>query len=231
MIARTRSISWAGWVLCAVLCAHVSAGEDATALNAALKQVTKALGDVRGVVADVEYNEVVERRPIHGTGKLYVDFRGYMRAEIGGDEPRTVLFHPPNLYVYRPSRQSVEVDDVTTNPDRLAQYLVVGFAPAGSAMKKGYDVQLVGNATLDDRPVLNFVLTPNAKKAKEAARAVARIQLWVDPATGFPARQLVVHASGLVELDARIHNATRDEALPETFFQPNWPEGTKVIRK
>ena len=88
-----------------------------------------------------------------------------------------------------------------------------------------------GTATLDDRPVLNFLLTPNAKKAKEAARAVARIQLWVDPATGIPARQLVVHSSGLVELDARIHNAKRDDALSGALFQPRWPEGTKVVRK
>lgn len=231
MIAKKRSARWAAWVLFGFLGANVNADGDAAAVNAALKQVTKALGDVRGVVADVEYAEIVDKRPIHGTGKLYVDFRGYMRAEIGGDEPRTVLFRPPNLYVYRPALQSVEVDDVTANPGRLAQYLAVGFVPAGSAMKKRYDVQLVGNATLDERSMLGFLLTPNAKKAKEAARAIARIQLWVDPATGFPARQQVVHASGLVELDARVHNVTRDEALPEALFQPNWPEGTKVVRK
>ena len=231
MVATKYGAPWAGWILLGALGANVHAEGDSTALNAALKQVTAALGDVRGVVADVEYAEVVNRRPINGTGKVYVNLRGAMRAEIGGDEPRTILFLPPNLYVYRPADKSVKVNDLTDNPDRLAQYLMLGFSPAGSAMKKAYDVRLVDNATLEGKPVLSFLLTPKSKKAKDAARAIARIQLWVDPATGLPAQHQIVHSQGVVELNVRFLNATRDDALPDALFRPQWPEGTKLIRK
>ncbi len=231
MIANPRGTALAGWILFGVLGAGVSAGGDKAAVNAALKQVTQALGDVRGVVADVEYAEIVDQRPIHGTGKLYVSSLGYMRAEIGGDEPRTVLFHPPRLYVYRPADRVVEIDDLTENADRLAQYLMLGFVPAGRALTKGYDVQLVDNAELEGKPVVHFLITPKAKKAKAAARAIARIQLWADPATGFPAQHQIVHAAGVVELNVRYRNVTRDDTLEDALFQPLWPEGTTVMRR
>lgn len=231
MMAAKRKAPWAAWVLLGALLANVGVSGDSAALSAALKQLTKATEGVQGIVADVEYTEVVSEQPIHGTGKLYVNSLGCMRAEIGGDDPRTVLFYSPDLYVHRPADRVVEIQDMTANADWLARYLMVGFVPAGSAMKKSYDVELVDNGTLEGKPVFDFLLTPKAKKEKAAAASIARIRLWVDPVTGFPVQHQIVHAAGVVELNVRYLKVTRDDALPDALFRPEWPAGTTVRRK
>jgi outer membrane lipoprotein-sorting protein len=226
-----HGIHWVGWLMVGVLGAGVSAGGGSAAVNAALKQVSKATKGVRGIVAEVEYAEIFGKRPINGSGKLYVHFAGYSRAEIAGDEPRTVLFSPPYLYVHRHADQVVEVYDVASNPHRLGQYVMLGFVPAGSALKRRFDVQLVESSTLGGEPVLNFLITPKPKKSADIARAIARIQLWVDPESGLPTQHEIVHASGEVQLKVRYLRVSRDDALSDSLFLPDWPTGTKIIRR
>ena len=157
-----------------------------------------------------------------------MSFVGQLRVEVEGDDPRTMLFSPPYLYIHRASDETVDFYDVTSNPHRLGQYVLLGFVPAGSAMKKRYKVELVSNAKLDDRPVLSFLLTP---KDKEVARAIARIQLWVDPESGLPLQHQVFHAMSDTRLVVRYLGATRDDELPTDLFQPRWPAGTTTIRR
>jgi outer membrane lipoprotein-sorting protein len=224
-------IHWICCLLVGVLGAGVSAAGDSAAANAALKQVSKATKGVRGIVAEVEYSEIVSKRPINGSGKLYVHFAGFLRVEIAGDEPRTVLFSPPYLYIHRHAERTVEISDVTSNPHRLGQYLLLGFVPSGKELKQRFDVELVENSTLDGNPVLNFLITPRPKRAREAARAIARIQLWVDPDSGLPVQHQIVHASGEAQLNVRYLRVSRDDALPDSLFRPDWPAGTRTIRR
>ncbi len=109
----------------------------------------------------------------------------------------------------------------------LGQYILLGFVPNGKAMKKSFNVELVKNSTLDGSPVLSFLMTP---KAEEVARAIARIQLWVDPESGLPAQHKIIHAAGESRLDIRYLSISRDDELPPSLFQPKWPAGTKTVQ-
>jgi outer membrane lipoprotein-sorting protein len=213
------------WVLFGLLVCTISVADET---GAALKRISKSLKGIRGIVAKVEYSEIVDKRAIEGRGKLYVEFLGQVRVEVGGDDPRTVLFTPPYLYIHRDSDQVVDFYDVTSNPHRLGQYILLGFVPAGSAMKKRYRVELVPNAKLDDRPVTSFLLTP---KDEEAASAIARIQLWVDPESGLPLQHQVFHALSQTSLVVRYLSTTRDDELPPELFRPAWPAGTTILRR
>ncbi len=215
-----------GWMVVGFLVAGASAGGDSRSVGAALKQVSKATKGVRGIVAEVEYTETVGKRTINGSGKLYVSFDGLVRAEVGGDAPRTLIFTPPYLYIHRQAENTVEIYDVTFNPHLLGQYLLLGVVPNGKAMKKSFRVELVKHSTLDGSPVLSFLMTP---KWEEAARAIARIQLWVDPQSGLPAQHEIVHAAGESRLDIRYLSMSRDDELSPSLFQPNWPAGTKTV--
>jgi len=226
-----RGIRLAGWVVVVLLATCANAAKETEATNAALKQVTKATKGLRAIVADVEYSEVLGKRTINGSGKLYVHFAGILRVEVGGDEPRTVLFSPPLLYIHRHADKVVEVYDVTSNPHRLGQYVMLGFVPTGNALKERFNVQLAADSTLDGKPVLNFLLAPHPKKSKMAAGAIARIQLWVDPQSGLPVRHEIVHAAGEAELRVRYLSVSRDDELPDSLFRPDWPDGITTIRK
>jgi outer membrane lipoprotein-sorting protein len=226
-----RGTCLAAWVVVGLLATCANAAKESEATIAALKQVTKATKGLRGVVADVDYSEILGKRTINGSGKLYVHFAGILRVEIGGDEPRTVLFTPPLLYIHRHADKVVEIYDVTSNPHRIGQYVMLGFVPNGNALKERFNVQLVDNGTLDGKPVLNFLLTPHPKKNKMAAGAIARIQLWVDPESGLPAQHEIVHAAGEARLKVRYLSISSDDELPDSLFRPDWPEGIMTVRK
>jgi outer membrane lipoprotein-sorting protein len=223
-----RGIGVLGWMMVGVLATGVSSGGNSGEVNAALKQISKTTKGIRGVVAEVEWAETVGKRSVNGSGTLHVSFAGVMRVDIEGDAPATVIFSPPFLYIHRKTEQVVEIYDVTSNPHRLGQYLILGFVPNGKALKERFKVQMVANGKLDGREILNFLITP---KSQNTAHAIARIQLWVDPATGLPAKHEVVHASGESRLAVRYLSMTRDDDLPATLFQPEWPAGTKTIHK
>jgi outer membrane lipoprotein-sorting protein len=225
-----RGIRLAVWVAIVLLAVGNVAATSGEA-KSALKQVTKATKGVRGVVADVEYSQVIGKRSINGEGKLYAHFAGIMRVEIGGNDPRSVIFTPPLLYIYVHADEVVEVYDVTSNPHRLGQYLMLGFVPNGNALKERFDVELIENSTLDGKPVMNFLLAPKPKKAKAAAAAIARIQLWVDPESGLPAQHEIVHAMGEARLKVRYLSVSRHDELPDSLFVPDWPEGVTIQRK
>jgi len=221
-----RDLQRIGWAVILVLAAGASVAGDSGAVNAALKQVSKATKGVRGIVADVEYAETVGKRPIRGSAKLYVSFEGLVRVEVGGDSPRTVIFNSPYLYIHQEADHTVEIYDVTFNPHLLGQYILLGFVPNGKAMKKSFHVELVKNSTLDGSPVLSFLMTP---KEEAAALAIGRIQLWVDPESGLPAQHKIIHAAGESRLDIRYLSMSRDDELSPSLFQPRWPAGTKTI--
>jgi outer membrane lipoprotein-sorting protein len=226
-----RGIRLAGWVVVGLLATCANAAKESEATIAALKQVTKATKRLRAIVADVDYSEIVGKRTINGSGKLYVHFAGILRVEVEGDEPRTVLFSPPSLYIHRHADKVVEVYDVTSNPHRIGQYVMLGFVPTGNALKERFNVQLVNDDTLDGKPVLNFLLAPHPKKNKMAAGAIARIQLWVDPETGLPAQHEIVHAAGEAQLRVRYLSVSPDDELPDSLFRPDWPDDVMTIRK
>ena len=230
MEGMMRGIRPAIWVVVGLLAGAAAAGSSDEA-KTALKQVTKATKGLRGVVADVEYSQILGKRSINGKGKLYAHFAGILRVEIGGDEPQSVLFSPPFLYIHRHADEIVEVYDVTSNPNRLGQYLMLGFVPNGNALKERFVVELVEDSTLDGEPVMNFLLTPHPKKAAAAAEAIARIQLWVDPHNGLPAQHEIVHATGDARLKVRYLSVTRNDQLPDSIFRPDWPEGVTILRK
>jgi outer membrane lipoprotein-sorting protein len=220
----------ARWIACALLVSALAgrAGAGDDALADALRQVSKATRGLRALVADVDYTETVAKRTFEGTGTLHVHVNGMMRVDVQGDLPRTVLLVGPLLHVHRHHETVVEIYDVVWNPNVLGQYAMLGFAPAGKELKKDYDVQLVPDAEVDGAPALSFLMKP---KSKEAAAAVARIQLWVDPQTGLPLKHEIVHVSNDTRLSVRYRNMKRQDDLPGTIFRPEWPAGTTTVRK
>ena len=223
-----RGMFRVGCVVVALLAVGASSTAGSKPVDAALKQVSKATKGLTGLVAEVEYSEIISKRSVSGSGKFYVHFGGLLRAEVGGDTPQEMILFPPYLYVHRINARTVDIYDVMASPGMLGQYLLLGFMPAGKAMKKEFDVQLVENATLDGKPVFNFLMVP---KSKDLTRSVARIQLWVDPETGLPLQHKIFHASGETQLEVRYVSITLDDELSVSLFQPDWPDGVEQIQR
>ena len=197
-------------------------------LKDALKQVDRAVKNLRGLTADVRWEERIESDKIEGQGKVWIDLDGRFRGEVEGSSPRTILVLPGTVHVYRPADGTAEAVATATSPDRIVQYALVGFAPAGSALKKDYEVTLVREDDLDGRKVLLFTLVP---KAEAVRAAVPNLMLWIDTTTWLPARQLLRHGGGVLQVATTYTNVAPRSDLPEERFAPVWPEGTRVLRR
>lgn len=219
----------ARWLLPAIvlLAAQVASGR-APGVKQALATVDKALEGVNEFVARIEYDETAVGQRVRGAGTLHVRSDGRVRAEIGGESPRTVLYAPPYLYIHRHAAGSVERFDVSSNPGLLAQYLAYGFNPAGRALRKRFDVELVGSVPLDERPALQFLLTP---KDDAVAAAVAWIRLWVDPVSGVPLRHEIVQTEGGARLEVRYHDVELNRGEPTGTYVGGWPAGTTILAR
>jgi outer membrane lipoprotein-sorting protein len=203
------------------------AADNEWTLKKALKQMDRAVKQRAGVSGTIEYEELYRSRTVSGSGEIHVRFDGKVRAEIGGSSPRTFLLKPPYLQIYHPVNETVEVMTPGTNPDMLAQYALLGFAPAGSAIKRDYDMTLFEQTVRDGRTLLVFDLKPKDKRARDI---VTKIRLTIDTESWLPVEQLLFHAPSGIQVTVRYSNL-RAADPPLEVFKSDWPEGTKVIRR
>jgi len=205
-----------------------AAGETEWTVKKALKQMDRVVKAHAGVSGRIEYEELYRSRTVSGSGTIHVRFDGRIRAEIGGNSPRTFLLRPPYLQIYRPVDESVEILTMGANPDMLAQYALLGFAPAGSDLKKSYKLTLFEQTTVDGRDMLVFDLT---LKSKQAAKVITKLRLWVDMDNWMPAGELVYHKPSGIQVTVRYSEVIPEPELADALFKSDWPEGTKTIRR
>jgi outer membrane lipoprotein-sorting protein len=220
---------------CLLLCSLIVTGPGVLAeektgwtLKAALKQMDKAAKNAGPLRSDAHYVTTDPAAAVNGQGTIFFRGDGSARADIPGDNPAIVYWLYAYLVAYDLNQKRLTSINFYTNPQVLAQYAMVGFSPAGSAMKKTYEVNLRRQEMLDQKPVLFFVLVP---KDKELKKTISMIRLWVSVDNWFPAKQEVLHVAKSLQLTIRYDNLEPDEEREPSFFRPKVPEGTERISK
>lgn len=198
-------------------------------LKSVLKQMDKATKGLERIAGEVHWDEKASDRQFSGGGKIYVDFRGNIRAEVEGSTPRTFLALLPRIYVYWPYEKTVDSYYVPDHPDLLSQYALVGFYPTGSMLKQDYKITLVSQGMLEDgREAVRLELLP---RSREAQAAILPLALWVETANWLPAQMEIRHKTAPVHVKLSFTGLVRDELLTNETFEPRWPDGTTVTRK
>ena len=197
-------------------------------LKKALKQMDKAAKNAGPLRADVHYMTTDPAAAFKGQGTMFFRGDGSARVDIPGDNPAIAYWLYAYFVVYDMNRQSLTTTNFYINPQVLPQYAMIGFSPAGSAMKKSYDIALERDEILDDEPVLFFVLIP---KDKELKKTIAMIRLWISLDHWMPAKQEVLHVAKNLKLTIRYTNLEQDETREPSFFRPNPPPGTERISR
>jgi len=227
----TRVIRHLAWVLTVLFVALSSAqaGSDKEVtwtVKSVLKEMDKAVKGLDGLTAELHWDELVCSQKVVGSGKFYVNFAGQVRAEVGGNNPRTIIVMPPFFYIYKPLEEIAERYYLPSRPDLIGQYALLGFIPSGSDLKKNYKVTFLRSEELDghDTVVLNL-----APKSEGAQGAISAIVLWVDQATWMPFQQLIRHSSSGMQATIRYAEITSTEDLSKELFQKVWPPETKIV--
>ena len=224
----TRRTAWILTVLFAAF-ATAQGGSDKEVtwtVKSALKEMDKATKDLRGLTAELQWDELVCSQKVVGSGKFYVNYEGQVRAEVGGSNPRTIIAIPPFFYIYKPLEEITERYYLPSRPDLIGQYALLGFIPTGSDLKKQYNITLLRSEELDGRDTVVLNLAP---KSREAQAAISAIVLWVDQATWMPYQQIIRHNSSGLQATIRFTDVTPTNDLPKELFQKVWPPETKII--
>lgn len=226
-----RSICWPV-VLLLVLSAALTMVQGASdkeptwTVKSVLKEMDKAVKGLNGLTAELHWDELVCSQRIVGSGKFYVNLAGQVRADVGGSNPRTIIVMPPFFYIYKPLEEIAERYYLPSRPDLLGQYALLGFIPAGSDLKKQYNITLLRSEEVDGR---NTVVLNLAPKSKEAQTAISAIVLWVDQATWMPYQQIIRHASSGLQATITYSEISSTEDLSKELFQKVWPPETKIV--
>jgi len=220
---------------CLLLGLLVAAGPGALAaddtiwnLKKALKQMDKAAKNAGPMRVDVHYMTTDPAAAIKGQGTMFFSGDGSARADIPGDNPAIAYWLYAYFVGYNINQKKQTTINFYLNPQVLAQYVMIGFSPAGSAMKKSYDISFKRDEMLDDETVLFFVLTP---KDKELQKTIAMIRLWISMEHWMPAKQEILHVAKDLKLTVRYTDYEKDEPREPSFFRPSPPPGTEKISR
>jgi len=199
-------------------------------VNQVLKQIDKANKEFRSMTAQIKVEHVVpgETETHAVTGKVWVDVRNGMRVDFTDPEKSTLLCTYTDLYVYKPDEATLEQIRLAKSPDRIEQYMQLGFTLWGTALQKDYLVTLVGKDPVGDRSGLLLELTPKS----DAIRArISKIRLWIDQATWLPIQQEIAYAGPGNKGRALYTGAARNVSIDKSLFKPKWPKGTTKIKR
>jgi outer membrane lipoprotein-sorting protein len=197
-------------------------------LKSALKQMDKAAKAAGPLRADVHYTTTDPAAAVKGHGTIYFRGDGSARVDIPGDNSAIGYWLYAYFVVYDLNKKRLTTINYYINPQVLAQYALIGFSPAGSALKKSWVLSLKGDEMLDDEHVLFFILTP---KDKELKKTIAMVRIWVSLEHWMPAKMEVLHVAKNLKLTARFTNVEPDEEHEPSFFRPSAPSGTERISR
>jgi len=213
-------------LLLILVAAFAEAGAAEWTVKAALKQIDRATEGMRGLTGKVDWTEQIEGQRFEGSGDLWVDLAaGQMRAEITGNNPRTVIVTLTRVHMFTELNKTAKTYANVYHPDLLAQYLLVGFMPRGNMLKQWWKVESVRETDLDGRQALYLVLKP---KDKLVAQAIPFIGLWVDQTNWLPAQAMVRQDTGGLTIDVHYSELAPMERFDPDRFRPDWPEGTAI---
>jgi outer membrane lipoprotein-sorting protein len=196
-------------------------------LQTVLSLMDSAAKDFHSLTADIEhikYTAVVQDTSTE-KGQITVRRDGKMRIDFKSPDPRTILRNGDNLYIYTPKISRVEEYNLGKNRAMADQYLALGFGTKSDALKKTYEVTLIGEEDFDGKKTVLLQLIP---KAESVRAQLTKIQMWVDESSWLPLQQKFFEAGSGDYFLSHYTNVMKNLKINDAIFKPNWPKDVKV---
>jgi outer membrane lipoprotein-sorting protein len=224
----------AGFVLLGLMLAGVALGapladnELRWTIKSAVTQLDRQGGDFASALADVGASWSTAPAADADqllAGRFFINKDGDFRLEHAGG---VILRQGSTVHYFKSAAATVNDYRLGRHKERLESYLALGFGLTGKDLNDSYLVTYIGEEKSAERRLLGLELTPK----RESDRAViSKIDLWVDQASGLPARQVIAQAGGGAVLTLTYTGMARNLKLNPDLFYSNWPRGTKRVQK
>ena len=151
-------------------------------------------------------------RPIVTHGTLSVQRPAHVLVDYDAPEKRTVLIDGDRMIMVWPDRKLRTVSNISRTQQRVQKYFS---ASTAADLRKEFDIALLPPG---DRPGTTGVsLVPKRKQIKET---LARLDLWVDPATSLLSAMKMTFAGGDTKT-MEFHDIVPNAVLPaDAFAEP-----------
>jgi len=135
----------------------------------------------------VEHTAVINDDAVDsGTMKLKRSKRD-IRALVEFMEPdrKSVSLHEKKVEIYYPKIQTIEEYDVGAHRELLNQFLLIGFGTSGKELAEEYNMNVLGNETVDVQKTTRLELVP---KSPDALKHLKKLEIWLGE-NGYPVQQ------------------------------------------
>ncbi len=201
----------------------------AESLDSVLSRMDAAASGFRGVAAKlkkVTFTAIIDDTGVEtGSVRLLRPSPGAVRMLIEFTEPdiKSVAFRDRKAEVFYPKMLTVQEYDLGKHRALVDQFLLLGFGTSGKALRKEYNLRVLGEETVSGTKTTRLELTP---KSAQTRQHLKQVELWIADPGGYPVQQKFVQPSGdhttIVYTDLKVN-----PALTENDVRLNLPKGVK----
>ncbi|HZS04555.1 MAG TPA: outer membrane lipoprotein carrier protein LolA [Blastocatellia bacterium] len=176
------------------------------------KRVNSQIG-----TSDTDYG-VVAYKPENGRLKLRVDYTK--------PDTRTLAIVGDSLTFYQPRiNQALKTSIGKATKNRAtSSALLALFTGSAKSLTGRYNIDIVGEETVNGRPTTQLRLTPKGQDS------VVSIELWVSSETGLPVQGKSVERNGDYTI-VKLSNVELNTRIADADFNIKLPAGTAVVDK
>ena len=141
------------------------------------------------------------------------------------DPKQYAIYSGGKAQVYNPRTDTVNEYKTEKSRSQVEAFLLLGFGGGGHELLATYDVQYLGQETVNGTAASKLELVP---KSKEMRNNIAKIILWVDPGKGVSVQQQMFFPGGDYRL-AKYSNIQINQKLPDNVFKLKTTGKTKFL--
>jgi len=219
-------------ILCLAMLALLPLTLGAADLDGVLANMDRAARNFTSMEAKItrlKYMALLDSKDTE-SGMIYVrrDNKGRVQMAIHFKEPYEyyLAVNRDKAEIYRPRIATVEEYNISKHRDTFQQGLLLGFGTTEKYLRDSYDMRLLGEDTVGDRPTVHLELIP---KSDGTRRQVPKIELWVSTKT-WQAVQQKPHQPGGEDYRIFTYDDVKQNVkLDDKVFNLSTPKGTKRV--
>jgi outer membrane lipoprotein-sorting protein len=190
--------------------------------------VAQKLQSMRAGINQKKWTAILEEFDEGESGSfsfLKADDGVYLRKDIVKPTSNTLVIRGNQVIFFQPAIKQALRYNLGKHGDK-AEFLLLGFGSKKAALEETYQIQLLGQESLDSRPTCQLELKP---KSEEVAAFFVRIVLWIDTELWIPIQQKLVEPTQDYLL-IRFENTELNPELSQSAFELKLPKDVKIIQ-
>ncbi len=188
---------------------------------------SRTLRSMKASIHQKKWTDILEEFDRGESGHfLFLREKGklYLRKDIVEPQESVLVIRESQAIYYQPRIRQAHRMNLGQHRDK-AEFMLLGFSSDQEALKKSYEIKLLGQDSVQDRQTWVLELTP---RSRNVSAYFSKIVLWIDAELWVPIQQKLVEPTrdylliGFADIQI-------NPPLSKSGFDLKLPKGTKLI--